>query len=104
MYSYELLPEFSPVRSFYKKAVVRADEGMTVLESYTVPVVILLASGDVLLTDSWDHSATTLRHVREFLKQNGHIQEAASKATVMAAIEAGKFTRITREEYEDLQL
>ena len=104
MYSHELLPEFSPVLSFYRKAIVRADQDMLILESYKVPVVILLPSGDVLLTDSWDHSATTLRHVREFLKQNGHIPEAASKATVMAAIEAGTFTLITRDEYEDLQL
>ena len=60
MYSHELLPEFSPVLSFYRKAIVRADESMTVLESFGNPVVIILASDDVLLTSLWDIGAKRL--------------------------------------------
>ena len=76
----ELTPRFDSRQSFYNKAhVVTHEDGTKVLWSYNTPVVRINPDGEVtLLRDrvgyqvlSWSTSPTTLRHVKEFLKQEG---------------------------------
>lgn len=73
-----LEPVYDHAKSFYKKAhVVTDDDGTKVLISYNTPVCKIDKDGEVtLLRDkrtrlSWSASPTTLRHVKEFLRQNG---------------------------------
>ena len=67
-------------KGFGGKAQVETDnKGNETLYSYDTPVVKI--SGDkVTLLPKWDSSATTLRHVKEFLKQ--HDLKAESKAQI----------------------
>ena len=73
---YGLEPEHDSRKSFYGKAKVdeRAD-GSKVLYSYGTPVCYIDKDGKVSLLRKgylgWFSSATTLRHVKEFLQQNG---------------------------------
>lgn len=73
-----LKPIHDHAKSFYKKAhVVTDDDGTKVLISYNTPVCKIDKDGEVtLLRDKrtylgWNSSPTTLRHVKEFLWQNG---------------------------------
>lgn len=77
---YELSPQHDARKSFYGKAhVVTDDDGTQILYSYNTPVVEI--KGDkVKLLPMWDSSQTTLRHVKEFLKQNGF--SAGSKGEI----------------------
>lgn len=77
---YELSPQHDARKSFYGKAhVVTDDDGTQILYSYNTPV-IELKGGKVKLLPMWDSSQTTLRHVKEFLKQNGF--SAGSKGEI----------------------
>lgn len=80
----ELKPIYDGHKSFYGKALVtdgkthwnggtflRAD-GEKHLYSYGAHVAYIDENG-VHLLYLWDYSATTLRHIKEFLKQNGFI-------------------------------
>jgi hypothetical protein len=74
----ELSPQYDSSKSFYGKAKVVTDsDGTQILYSYDTPVVEI-KDDKVVLKPMWDSSATTLRHVKEFLKQNGF--EVGSKA------------------------
>lgn len=67
----KLDPQFDSRKSFYNKAQVVTDtDGTQTLYSYNTPVV-KIKDGKVELLAMWDSSATTLRHVKEFLQQNG---------------------------------
>lgn len=73
-----LKPIHEPKKSYYGKAhVVTDDDGTKVLISYDTPVCKIDKDGEVTLLHSkrdglgWNSSQTTLRHVREFLMQNG---------------------------------
>ena len=77
----ELSTQFDSRKSFGGKAKVVTDsDGTQILYSYNTPVVELEKGKKVKLLPQWDSSATTLRHVREFLLQNGF--EAGSKAQI----------------------
>jgi hypothetical protein len=71
----KLHPQFDSRNSFYGKA--RVDEkpdGSKVLYSYNTPVCRIKDGKVTLLHQGylgWSSSQTTLRHVKEFLKQNG---------------------------------
>ena len=71
----ELHPEFDSRQSFYGKArVVIKPDGTQVLYSYGTPVCRIKDGKATLLHKGylgWSSSQTTLRHVKEFLKQNG---------------------------------
>lgn len=75
--SYDLRPQYDARQSFYSKARVDDENGVQTLYSYNTPVA-RIAGGKVELLPKWDLSQTTLRHVKEFLKQNGF--EATSLA------------------------
>ena len=75
-----LSPQYDSRKSFYNKAhVVTDDDGTEILYSYDTPVVEI-RNGEVILKPEWSFSATTLRHVKEFLRQRGF--EAGSKAQI----------------------
>lgn len=74
---YELVPSYDNRQSFYNKARVDVHGDEQTLYSYNTPVAKIV-NGKVELLDKWDWSQTTLRHVKEFLKQNGF--EATSLA------------------------
>ena len=77
---YELFPAFDFAKSFYGKAVVKDD----VLESYGTPVARRVLDGStwrVELYPAWSCSATTLRHVKEFIRQTLQGQELPCKLT-----------------------
>lgn len=79
--TYGLEPEYDARKSFYGKAKVDVrPDGTQILYSYGTPVCKITKDGDVTLLKKgylgWASSQTTLRHVKEFLKQNG--KEAGS--------------------------
>lgn len=67
---YDMIPQYDSRQSFYGKARVDYRGNEKTLYSYNTPVARI--TGDkVELLPKWDWSQTTLRHVKEFLKQNG---------------------------------
>jgi hypothetical protein len=67
---YNMTPQYDNRKSFYNKARVDDNGNEKTLYSYNTPVVKIV-DGQVELLPKWDWSQTTLRHVKEFLKQNG---------------------------------
>lgn len=70
-----LQPQYDSRASFYNKAETDDDK----LYSYGTLVAEIIDGKPVLYPD-WDYSATTIRHVREFLRQHGFT--ADSKAQI----------------------
>lgn len=70
-------PRYDSRKSFYNKAkVIETDDGELWLQSYST-IVLKIINGSPVRT--WGgYSATTMRHVNEFLKQNG-IDEGGKK-------------------------
>ena len=75
---YELSCRYDARISFYGKAHVSEDDHKITLLSYLTPVVII-ENSKVTLLDRWDESMTTLRHVKEFLKQYGYKADSKSQ-------------------------
>lgn len=76
---YELAVKYDNHNSFYGKAVVRENEdGTKQLFSYETEVAYI-ENGKAYVIDTY--SSTMLRHIKEFLKQNGY------KATTKKQIE-----------------
>ena len=67
---FELTPKFDSRKSFYGKAKIRFDGDRRLLLSYGTPVAFIEPDRPPVMLDGWDSTQTTLRHVREFLKQN----------------------------------
>ena len=70
----ELKPQFGNAKSFYRRAYVEKTHTGYRLTSYDSEVAEI-SDGRVLLGCDWDYSRTTLRHVKEFLKQHGYKAE-----------------------------
>lgn len=69
MQQYDLIPEYDSRASFYGKARVSVNEhGDRILISYTTKVAAI-ADGKAKVYGTY--SVTTLRHIKEFLLQNG---------------------------------
>ena len=64
-----LEPRFDARKSFYKKAKVYETAASTVLESYDTRICELYINGELWIFDAM-YSQTTMRHVKEFLKQH----------------------------------
>lgn len=81
---YFLKPIYDSKPSFYNKAVVYEDGDIKKLKSYETIVSII--TGDTVEVLAGAHKkalgCTTLRHIKEFLKQNGH--KAETKAQIIA--------------------
>lgn len=97
METYELQPRYDSRKSFYGKAVVTekyedVDTGQKVikLRSYSTNVAnIYVGTGATIAEVYGTYSPTTLRHIKEFLKQYGF--KADSKAQIIADyIEGGR--------------
>lgn len=73
-----LIPKHDSRKSFYNKAVVEHQGNRTTLYSYNVKVAEI-HNGKLKLFKDWDYSSTTLRHTKEFLKQNGFIAETKAQ-------------------------
>lgn len=93
--TYELKPLHTNQKSFYRKAMVTVsynDDGMyLVLQSYDTYVVMVKISkgGMPNVKRLWDgYSATTMRHVNEFLMQEGFPKLSAR---AWRAMDVGKF-------------
>lgn len=85
---YELEPRYDSRKSFYGKATVRTwiATGEKVLRSYNTDVA-RIRNGQPIVHGTY--SSTTLRHIKEFLKQNGF--KAESQAQIIADyIEGGR--------------
>ena len=66
----ELYPLYDSAQSFYAKAiVVEADDDVYLVSYNTVVAYFNKDVRDVIVVDTY--SATTLRHIKEFLRQNG---------------------------------
>ena len=68
-----LEPRFDSRQSFYQKAHYTISNGIKRLYSYGTLVAKINRNGAVYLC--LEYSATTNRHIKEFLKQNGFIAE-----------------------------
>lgn len=72
MKKYELLPIYDSKKSFYHKAIIEEENEDIKLYSYNT-LVCTLSHNDIILNDNIDQSLlfsnTTLRHIKEFLKQ-----------------------------------
>ena len=71
MHVYELNPMFDSRKSFHRKAFVEIDPktGDLTLKSYGTKVAVIKADK---LEVFGTYSATTLRHIKEFMGQNGY--------------------------------
>ena len=67
----ELTPIFDYHKSFYKKAYVESYGSFMVLESYGSIIAVINSNGTAELTEYWDYSRTTARHLAEFMRQHG---------------------------------
>lgn len=72
MKKYELLPIYDSRKSFYNKAIIEEENENIKLYSYNT-LVCTLFHNNIVLNDKVDQSLlfsnTTLRHIKEFLKQ-----------------------------------
>lgn len=76
----ELVPRYDSHKSFYGKAVVRKHDNYATLVSYKTDVAVIKFTDKFsvqVLTDAL--TSTTLRHVKEFLKQYGIKAESKSQ-------------------------
>ena len=73
MRTFELVPVHDSRKSFYGKARVIETKHTSTLESYFTPVLKFdRGTRKITLLPELDSSQTTLRHVKEFLKQLGY--------------------------------
>lgn len=77
-YEFKLKPEYDSRKSFYGKARTYEENGKTVLVSYNTEVAYI-QDGKAVVKGTY--SDTTLRHIKEFLKQNGF--KAESKQQIL---------------------
>lgn len=69
---YELKAIYDSRASFYGKAQINIDGNKKTLYSYGVKVATVDGDKLTFLTDNENHyTTTTLRHIKEFLTQNG---------------------------------
>lgn len=100
----DLHPRFDSRQSFYGKArVVTRDDGSEILYSYGYPVCQIKDGKPYLLYHvdsyaSYNSSQTTLRHVKEFLKQHGFKADSLKQIEKDYEIQKGSL----KEDYNDL--
>lgn len=83
---YDLRPEYDSRQSFHSKAYVDDEGSEKTLYSYHTKVAEI-KDGKPILYPKWDFSSTTLRHVKEFLKQNGFKAETQKQIARDYAVE-----------------
>lgn len=100
--SYSLNPQYDSRKSFYGKATVTTENGRKTLKSYDTDVAYI-ENGKAVVTNT--QSPTTVRHVKEFLKQNGfkadtkaQIEKDYSELAEKNPQDSKKLKEISREE------
>lgn len=68
----ELIPIYDTRKSFYHKAITETKTNKEILYSYQLEVCTIEKNKPILKNVN-RYSQTTLRHIKEFLKQNGFI-------------------------------
>lgn len=103
---YDLGTRFDSRKSFYGKARVDVKEdGTQVLYSYGTPVCRIENGKVTLLRQGyrgWNSSQTTLRHVKEFLKQNGFESGSMRELANMYPIEQARANESLQEQVVNL--
>ena len=75
--TFELQPQLDRAKSFYKKAyTLHNDDGSIQLKSYNT-IVATFKAGKVTVNGTY--SATTLRHIREFIYQTTGVSGLSKK-------------------------
>ena len=81
-----LIPKYEKRKSYYGKAILKHKDDMVTLVSYDTDIIKINSMTSELeaLCNPEDLSNTTLRHLREFLKQSGlgHIAELTKKEMI----------------------
>ena len=102
----KLDPKFDHRKSFYGKArVLEKDDGTKVLYSYGTPVVRIRNGEVTLLTKGylgWSSSPTTLRHVKDFLQQNGFKAGSYKDLAKMYKVEQAEFGEGVKKEKQPI--
>lgn len=77
----ELVPRYDSCKSFYGKAVVRKHDDYFTLVSYKTDVAVVKFTDNKFSVQVLEDvlTPTTLRHVKEFLKQRGIKAESKSQ-------------------------
>ena len=77
----ELVPVYDNAKSFYKKAIINEHVHGITLYSYGTKILELVnVGGDIYIRKIWNgYSATTQRHINEFMKQFAHKFDANKK-------------------------
>lgn len=75
-YGIKLKPQFDSRKSFYGKASVREENGKKILTSYSTDVAYI-ENGKAHVNGLY--SATTTRHIKDFLQQNGFKVESSKQ-------------------------
>ena len=74
--NYGLIPVYASRKSFYGKVNVVVADGISTLYSYDTPVATIGPRFNMrrypTLFGPWDATQTTLRHVKEFLRQHSY--------------------------------
>lgn len=78
-----LQPIYDGAKSFYKKATIVNTGSIEVLRSYSTDVASYNPNTEEMTVFGW-HSATTARHINEFLQQKGF--KKMSKKEMMESI------------------
>lgn len=71
-----LEPQYDRRKSFYGKARIIHENGRIILRSYSTNVAEIVNGRPVVFGT---YSSTTLRHIKEFLKQNGFKAESKNQ-------------------------
>lgn len=96
MQIYSLNCRYDSRQSFYDKAKVIVKNNIKVLTSYDTPVALI--EDDKVYIDNL-YSQTTLRHIKEFLKQNGY--DALTKKQILTEYKAtGIFNKKIKKFFE----
>jgi hypothetical protein len=75
-FEYILKPQFDSRKDFYGKARVFEQDGKKILVSYQTEVAYIENGKPVV---KGTYSQTTLRHIKEFLQQNGFKAETSKQ-------------------------
>ena len=81
----ELIPIHDTAKSFGHKAIIETTENGSILYSYNTEVA-RIENNKPIVYDTF--SNTTLRHIKEYLKQNGH--KAETKKQIIADYMEGR--------------
>lgn len=97
----ELKPIHDIRKSFYRKAYVEAYGSFMVLKSYETIIAVINSDGTAELTEYWNYSRTTARHLAEFLRQHGFDSSEVSTPTLRKALKNGSVNKTTERDVKN---